>query len=55
MQVGLECQKGGDEDVAAAMSKMLEQGYAPMRKIMGLKMWPKLELENSPPWAREKN
>jgi hypothetical protein len=55
MHVELGCQKPTDEDVNIAMSEMREHRYGPVRKIRQLKMWPKIELRNSPKWARHKD
>jgi hypothetical protein len=55
MHVGLGCDKPTEQDVTIAMSKMCEHGYGPTREIRQIKMWPKVELQNSPQWARQRD
>jgi hypothetical protein len=55
MHLGLGCTKSTDEDVTTAMAKIREEGSGPTRDILQLKMWPKVELQNSPAWARQKD
>ncbi|HTV29817.1 MAG TPA: hypothetical protein VMF32_18760 [Xanthobacteraceae bacterium] len=52
MHVELECVEITSEELEKAMSDMREQGYAAMRDILAVKMWPKIELQNAPAWAR---
>jgi hypothetical protein len=52
MHVELECVETTSEELEKAMSDMRERGYATMRNIRAVKMWPKIELQNAPAWAR---
>ncbi len=53
MHIELECQESTKEEVEKALSDMREQGYAATRDVLGLKMWPKIELQEAPAWARQ--
>ena len=52
IEVGLECHKTSKEDLDKAFSDMRNQGYAAPRNILSVRVWRKLELQNSPSWAR---
>jgi hypothetical protein len=52
MHIGLECPESTKEQSEKALSDMRAQGYASSRQILSVKMWPKLELQNAPKWAR---
>lgn len=55
MHIGLECLESTDEELEKALSDIRAQGYACSRNILAIKMWPKIELENSPKWARRED
>jgi hypothetical protein len=55
MHMGLECPESTDEQSEKALSDMRARGYAPVRQILAVKMWPKLELQNAPKWAQLKD
>jgi hypothetical protein len=52
IHIGLECPECTDEQSEKALSDMRTLGYASSRQILAVKMWPKLELQNAPKWAR---
>ena len=52
IEIGLECQETTKEVLDKAFSDMRGQGFAATRNILSVKMWPKIELQNSPSWAR---
>ncbi len=53
MHIELECLEPTAEELEKALSDMRERGYAATRNILSVKMWPKIELENAPSWARQ--
>jgi hypothetical protein len=52
IHVELECRETTNEELEKALSDMRERGYAAKRDILSVKMWPKMELQNAPAWAR---
>jgi hypothetical protein len=55
IQLGCQPPEPTEEDVRMALSKIRECATGPTRTIVNLKMWPQLELQNSPTWARHKD
>ena len=55
MHIELICAELTDEQLERAITDMREKGYGPRRDVLAVKMWPKIELENSPQWARRTN
>ena len=52
MHIDLECPESTNEEWETALAQIRAQGYACMRKVLSIKMWPKIELQNSPKWSR---
>jgi hypothetical protein len=52
MHIALECPETSSEDCDKALADMPTLDYAPHRQILTVKMWPKIELQNAPKWAR---
>jgi hypothetical protein len=52
MRIELVCAEPTSEELDKAITDMREKGYGPRRDILAVKMWPSIELENSPQWAR---
>ena len=55
VHIDLECPESTNEEFEKALSDIRAQGYACSRNILAIKMWPKIELENSPKWARRED
>jgi hypothetical protein len=53
MHIELECLETTSEECEKALADMRSLGYASRRRIIAVKMWPKLELQNAPKWARD--
>jgi hypothetical protein len=52
MHIELECQEPTDQELEKALSDMRERGFTAARLVHSVKMWPKIELEHAPEWAR---
>ncbi len=52
MHVELECQEPTNQGLEKVLSDMRERGYYAFRDILSVKMWPKIELQHAPAWAR---
>lgn len=52
MHIQLECPESTDEECEKALADIRAQGYAASRKILAVKIWPKIELQNAPKWAQ---
>jgi hypothetical protein len=52
MHIALECPEPTTEQCEKAVADMRSLDYATHRQILSVKMWPKLELQNAPGWAR---
>lgn len=55
MHVELECKESTNQELEKALSDMRERGYAAHRDVLSAKMWPKIELQHAPAWARQKD
>jgi hypothetical protein len=51
--IEFECLETTSEECEKALADMRSLGYASRRRIIAVKMWPKLELQNAPKWARD--
>lgn len=52
MHIRFECPESTNEEFEQALSDMRAKGYSPTRKILAVKMGPKIELQNAPKWSR---
>jgi len=52
MHIDLACREPTNQELDKALSDMRQKGYAASRDIISVKMWPKIELQNAPAWAR---
>ena len=53
IHVALECQEPTKQELEKALSDMREKGYTAKRNILSVMMWPKIELQHAPAWARQ--